>query len=295
MLRAAADALQRKVKKKSQAPIDGGSVSSRLGRGLDFAEVREYQPGDDVRLIDWKVTARSGKAHTKLFVEERERPVLLLVDYRATMRFGTRGMFKCELAARLAAILGWCAVAARDRIGGFVIADDWHTEIRPQAGRRGLMALFRAIEQGQNRQPSQGAEQFAKSLSRLRHSVHGGSTVILLSDFHGFDQAARTALGSVRRTLDILAVHVSDPLDRTLPKPGNYPMVGSVGSADAARQWLLSINNNAQRKNFQQRFESQQATLKSLFADDRHRYINIGTDQAIMDSAAAVLAYKALS
>ena len=106
-LRSAAQALQRQMRKKSAAPLSGGSVSRRLGRGLDFAEVREYQPGDDVRMIDWKVTARSGKAHTKLFVEERERPVLLVVDFRASMRFGTRGMYKSVLAARLAALLGW--------------------------------------------------------------------------------------------------------------------------------------------------------------------------------------------
>jgi len=96
-LRSAAVALQRKARKKSAAPQSGGSVSRRLGRGLDFAEVREYQPGDDVRMIDWKVTARSGTAHTKLFVEERERPVLLVVDFRASMRFGTQGMYSTKL------------------------------------------------------------------------------------------------------------------------------------------------------------------------------------------------------
>lgn len=100
-LRGAAMAMQRQVRRKSAAPQSGGSVSRRLGRGLDFAEVREYQAGDDVRMIDWKVTARSGAAHTKLFVEERERPVLLLVDFRANMRFGTRGMYKSMLAAQI--------------------------------------------------------------------------------------------------------------------------------------------------------------------------------------------------
>lgn len=164
LLRRAAQALQRRVSRKSAAPLSGGSVSRRLGRGLDFAEVREYQPGDDVRMIDWKVTARSGKAHTKLFVEERERPVLLVVDFRAGMRFGTRGMYKSVLAARLAALLGWCAVASHDRVGGFVFTDDWHDEIRPTAGRRGLMSLFRAIAQSQLRIPNAGGSQLANTL-----------------------------------------------------------------------------------------------------------------------------------
>lgn len=289
-LRASAQALQRKVRKKSLAPLDGGSVSRRLGRGLDFAEVREYQPGDDVRMIDWKVTARSGKAHTKLFVEERERPVLLLIDFRATMRFGTRGMYKCVLAARLAALLGWCAVGAHDRVGGFVIADDWHDEIRPQAGRRGLMALFRSIQQGQDREPVAGGEQLAKSLGRLRHGAHGGSTVVLLSDFHGFDSAAQRAIGSVLHTLDITAVHICDPLDITLPQPGQYPM---MSSADNNRhRWLLAINSNAQREDYRQQFEDRQVQLKSLFAHNRHRYIVASTDQPLLDNAANIMSHE---
>jgi uncharacterized protein (DUF58 family) len=289
-LRGAAQALQRKVRKKSAAPLNGGSVSRRLGRGLDFAEVREYQPGDDVRMIDWKVTARSGKAHTKLFVEERERPVLLLVDFRSTMRFGTRGMYKCVLAARLAALLGWCAVSAHDRVGGFVIADDWHDEVRPQAGRRGLMGLLRAIVQGQMRTPSAGGEQLAKSLSRLRHGVHGGSTVILLSDFHGFDTAARKAIGSVLHTLDMTAVHVSDPLDYALPQPGRYPMISNA--TEAGRRWMLAIDSNAQRQSYRQQFEDRQAQLKSLFAHDRHRYLEVSTDKPLLDSATSILTHE---
>lgn len=289
-LRRAAQALQRKVRKKSIAPMNGGSVSRRLGRGLDFAEVREYQPGDDVRMIDWKVTARSGKAHTKLFVEERERPVLLLVDFRTAMRFATRGMYKSVLAARLAALIGWNAVNVHDRVGGFVFTDNWHQEIRPQAGRRGLMALFRAIHQSQLRTPTAEGGQLAKSLSRLRHGVHGGSTVVLLSDFQGFDDSARAALGSVLQTLDILAVHVCDPLDFTLPKPGQYPMRGSASSG--GEQWLLSIESDVQRENYQQQFLERQRNLKSLFTHNNHRYIVARTDRPLLDTAAGIVSRK---
>jgi uncharacterized protein (DUF58 family) len=289
-LRSAAQALQRQVRKKSAAPLSGGSVSRRLGRGLDFAEVREYQPGDDVRMIDWKVTARSGKAHTKLFVEERERPVLLVVDFRAGMRFGTRGMYKSVLAARLAALLGWCAVASHDRVGGFVFTDDWHSEIRPQAGRRGLMGLFRAIHHGQLRIPTRGEGQLAKSLGRLRHGVHAGSTVVLLSDFEGFDDNARSSLGSVLQTLDMVAVHICDPLDFTLPEPGRYPM--HARNAVEKKRFTLNIGGKAEQRRYRDQFESRQASLKELFAHNRHFYTSVTTDAPILDSALNVLSRK---
>ncbi len=290
-LRAASVALQRQVQRKSAAPQSGGSVSRRLGRGLDFAEVREYQSGDDVRMIDWKVTARTGKAHTKLFVEERERPVLLLVDFRANMRFGTRGMYKSMMAARLASLLGWCAVASHDRVGGFVFTDDWHTEIRPQSGRRGLMALFRAIHTGQQRIPAAQGDQFVKSLRRLRHGVHGGSTVVLLSDFKGFDETARKTLGSSLNAMDVVAVHICDPFDYALPAPGQYPI--SASTKDKAARWMLSVGSKAERQRYAQEFDERQQSLKSLFVQQRHRYITVSTHEPILDCATRILSPQA--
>lgn len=291
-LRTAAQAMQRQIRKKSAAPMSGGSVSRRLGRGLDFAEVREYQPGDDVRMIDWKVTARSGKAHTKLFVEERERPVLLVVDFRAGMRFGTKGMYKSILAARLAALLGWCAVASHDRVGGFVFTDDWHDEIRPQNGRRGLMSLFRAIHQSQQRVPHSGGDQLASTLQRLRHGVHGGSTVVLLSDFHGFDDAAHSALGSALQSLDVLAVHICDPLDVNLPAPGRYPMISRSG--ERLTRFQLSVSGPAERDNYRQAFDTRAQAVRQLFARHGHFYMQAMTEGSLRDTAAAILSRQAL-
>lgn len=286
-LRSSAMAIQRKVVRKSAAPQSGGSVSRRLGRGLDFAEVREYQPGDDVRMIDWKVTARSGTAHTKLFVEERERPVLLLVDFRANMHFGTRGMYKSMLAARLAALLGWCAVAAHDRVGGFVFDDDWHREIRPQSGRRGLMAFFRAIDQAQQRTPDYDGDQFVKSLRRLRHGVHGGSTVVLLSDFQGFDDDARRSLGSSVNAMDFVAVHICDPLDYALPAPGDYPI--SAASLQGDKRFMLSIGSQSDRLHYAKEFQQREQTLKNLFVQQRHSYVRVSTHEPVLDSAMRIL------
>lgn len=286
-LRSAAHALQRKVRKKTAAPMIGASVSRRLGRGLDFAEVREYQPGDDVRMIDWKVTARTGSAHTKMFVEERERPVLLVVDFRASMRFGTRGMFKSALAARLAALLGWCAVGGQDRVGGFVFTDDSHSEIRPQAGRRGLMALFRAMQQTQSRQSSFGGEQLGDTLSRLRQSALGGSTVVILSDFSGFDERSRSTLGSVLQSLDVVAVQICDPLDSTLPPPGEYAF-RSNGGVEGGRL-LMKVRSKRQQADYRERFEQRQLDLQNLFATNRHYFTTALTSDSLIDTTQRIV------
>jgi uncharacterized protein (DUF58 family) len=286
-LRSAAHALQRKVRRKTAAPMIGASVSKRLGRGLDFAEVREYQPGDDVRMIDWKVTARSGRAHTKMFVEERERPVLLVVDFRASMRFGTRGMFKSALAARLAALLGWCAVSGQDRVGGFVFSDDTHSEIRPQAGRRGLMALFRAIQQTQAHQSSVGGEQLGDTLSRLRQGVHGGSTVVILSDFSGFDERSRSALGGVLQSLDVVAVQVCDPLDSTLPPPGEYAFRNNNGFE--GNRFLMKVRSKRQQADYRDQFDKRQQDLQTLFASNRHYFTTALTSDSLIDTTQRIV------
>lgn len=285
-LRSAAQALQRKVRKRSAAPMSGGSVSRRLGRGLNFAEVREYQPGDDVRMIDWKVTARSGRAHTKLFVEERERPVLLVVDARHSMRFGTRGMFKSVMAARLAALLGWCAIGGQDRVGGFVFTDSTHREIRPQSGRRGLMALFRAIQESQSHQNIQNGDPLADTLARLRKGVHGGSTVVLLSDFSGFDDESRSALGGVLQSLDVVAVQVCDPLEVNLPDPGRYTFRSSGATAE---RFMMQVGTNRQQKQYRERFTQRQNELKTLFSTNRHYFTTALTSDSLLDTTSRIV------
>jgi len=152
-LRAAAIAQLRGSQRRVRQRKIGMSSSNMLGRGLDFAEVRAYQAGDDVRNMDWNVTARTGIAHTKLFVEERELPCFLMVDMRSSMSFATRGVFKSMQAARLAALLGWCAVASNDRVGGIVFGDNWHHEVKPRSGRSGLMQLIRHIAQASGDSP----------------------------------------------------------------------------------------------------------------------------------------------
>lgn len=290
-MRAQATALRRATRKRSAAPASGPAMSRRLGRGLDFAEVREYQAGDDVRMIDWKVTARTGKTHTKLFVEERERPVMLVVDFRSHMRFGTQGMFKSVMAARLSALIGWTANNNQDRVGGFVFTDDWHTEIRPRSGRRGLMNFFRGIAQAQMHAPSGDQGQLADTLSRLRTAVHAGSTVVIFSDFIGFDEQAQLAMGNLLQRLDILAVHIVDPIEGQLPDAGRYSLSGM--HSQAGNSLAIDTGSKTQTQRYLEGQIKHQQAVADFFSSHGHVYIRALTSQPLLDIAARILSRKA--
>ena len=289
-LRSLSQALNKKLLKRSSAPMSGPSISRNLGRGLDFAEARRYQPGDDVRMIDWKVTARSGHTHTKLFVEEREQPVLLLIDIRSNMRFATQGMFKSVMASRLAALVGWCAVANRDRVGGYVIANDWHGEVRPQAGRRGLMGLFRHIAHAQQTIPTKKSGALASSLKRLNHGVAAGTTVLIFSDFAEFDEQAERAIGGLLHKLSFVAVQIADPLEISLPAKGQFSFANRVGQHERLNN--ISMDSRKQKQH-RQRFEAHTQKLEAFFANGRNRHLLLTCDQAL--DAAGLQLLQAIS
>jgi len=289
-------ALQRRLR-RSAATRAGSAASRRLGRGLDFAEVREYQPGDDVRMIDWNVTARTRRPHTKLFVEELERPVHLVIDARSSMRFATRGAYKSVIATRLASLVGWAAVAAHDRVGGLVFCDDWHAEIRPDSGRRGLMGLFRAIVQAQRRAPDGATAPLSRTLERLGSVAHPGCSIYLFSDFAGFDERAASLLGGRLASRQLTAVQVLDPLDRDLPagRPLKVATRGSRGGADGVDgadegAWTsVRIGATLQRVRHRARFVEERDRLDVALARGRHRRIEIDTAAELLDSARRVL------
>jgi uncharacterized protein (DUF58 family) len=195
------------------------------GRGMEYVESRPYQAGDDVRALDWRLTARLGKPHTKLFREERERPVYVAVDMGPGMAFATRGVFKRVQAARVAALLAWRAVDNGDRIGGVVFNATTHHELEPARGARAAGQLFgalltasapggvaaRAIPRNGNETP------FATALQRLRRLVKPGSLVFLVGDGRGFEPAVCSALAGLARHNDIGIVQVFDPFERELP------------------------------------------------------------------------------
>lgn len=216
----------------------GAYVSHFRGRGMEFDESRPYQPGDDPRNIDWRVTARSSTAYTKLFREERERPVLVVVDLRSTMHFATQGAFKSVSASRAGALLAWAAHHRGDRLGGLIFGDTTHREIKPRLGRQ---AALRFVHELVNHpdwhrdagspaagSPAGDAEApMTQAMAALRRVARPGSLVVILSDFIAFSRAAQSYLAGVARHNEVMAVFLSDPLERQLPPPGRYRLVSN--------------------------------------------------------------------
>ena len=231
----------------------GAYVSRFRGRGMEFDESRPYQPGDDPRSIDWRVTARSTTAYTKLFREERERPVLVAVDLRANMHFATRGCFKSVNASRAAALIAWAAHHRGDRLGGLVFGDTTHRELKPRLGRRSALRFVHELAEHRDwdRQglAPDGADAFTQAMSALRRVARPGSLVVVISDFTGFTRKAQSYLSSVARHSEVLAVFLNDPIERELPPPGRYRLVSDDDE--------LAIDTNAApaRRDYEHAFE----------------------------------------
>lgn len=190
-LRGAAHGLSLHARRPAQALLLGGHRSAQRGRGLEFEEVRPYVAGDDPRSIDWRVTARRGKPHTKLFREERERPVWLLVDLDPGMFFGSRRQLKSALAVRAAALLAWAAALGGDRVGACIVGSGEPIILPPRGREAGVLPILEALLEAQPTQPGQPAgERFDAALQQLRPLIHPGSLLLVLSDFAGLSEAA---------------------------------------------------------------------------------------------------------
>lgn len=225
-LRYAAKQIDPILQNKSSNPLSGLLTSNFRGRGIDFAEVRTYEPGDDVRTIDWRVTARTQVPHTKLFQEEKERPVLLLVDQSHAMFFGSKVAFKSVVAAQLAALLAWISLEGGDRVGGIVFNDEHHREIRPKRSKHSVLRLLSEINDFNHnltKAPFESPGNYlTNALLNVRRVAKHGSTVFILSDFSQFDEDARLHLRQISRHNDVVGICISDPLESDLPQPDIY-------------------------------------------------------------------------
>jgi uncharacterized protein (DUF58 family) len=205
----------------------GDYQSAFKGRGMEFDESRLYQPGDDIRNIDWRVTARTGKTYTKLFHEERERPVFVWLDLRAPMFFATRGCYKSVMATRLACLLAWSAHHHGDRVGGVIFSDSVHHELKPQRCKSAVLRYIKEIVRHPSWRQSELQNEFDersgnKAITRLRRIVHPGSTIFLISDFRSLDANALKQISLLSRHNDIVMIYVYDLLEADLPGAGQY-------------------------------------------------------------------------
>jgi len=246
-----------------RSPMAGGYRSAFKGRGMEFSESRPYQAGDDVRAIDWRVTARTGKTHTKLFEEERERPVFCLVDYRQPMFFATQGCLKSVLAAKLAALLGWSAHFSGDRIGGLIFSEQQHLEIRPLRGQSAVLNWIHHLVSHSAWQPRQDSsepsdEHLVNALIRLRKVILPGSLVFLLSDFRALSKAAEQQLALLSRHNSVSLVFLYDAFEAALPQKGRYPL------QYAGRHVVINAHQKSVRDTYEQRFQEKTDSLKHI-------------------------------
>lgn len=254
-LRGAARGLEVHARQPASAPLQGAYRSVHRGRGLEFEEVRAYAAGDDARTIDWRVTARRGRPHTKLFREERERPVWLLADLHPGLYFGSRQQLKSALLLRASAWLAWVAVHAGDRLGA-VITDGGAAApqvLPPRAREAGALAVLQALVNSQPDAPGQPlAGGLSAALSTLLQLMRPGSSVVVLSDFGAFDAAAESALVALSMRAECRLLWLTDPLEREgLPAgafrvglPGRLWSVDGAGSRSA---WSAAWTQHEQR------------------------------------------------
>lgn len=245
-----------------RAKQSGGFVSRFKGRGMEFDETRLYQAGDDIRSIDWRVTARTGKTHTKIFREERERPVFISVDCRAAMHFATRGVFKSVLASKLAALFAWAAHHHGDRIGGQLFFDSHCQELKPQNGRGAVLHFLNALVKANSPDLSFTHDDKADGdldpiFSRLLHHARAGSLVYVISDFRGLTANAQHKLTTLARHCEVVLLFIYDELEQQLPTAGQYRFT------DGTNEAIVNVTANA-RLQYQQQFLAKQEFLQDF-------------------------------
>lgn len=217
--------------------LAGSHLSRFRGRGMDYQESRAYQAGDDIRSMDWRVTARTGMPHTKVYQEERERPVVLFLDLNPGMFFGSRGMLKSVVAARAAALIAWAAAAHGDRIGGMLF-NGIHHDLPPRGGKTGVLRLIRQLVEHTDPRAGLSAPAHAgelnAALGRLRRVSRPGSLVVLLGDYYGIDEDSYTHLLRLRQHCDVVAIQIVDPLEEVAPLAARYGVTagGTPGILD---------------------------------------------------------------
>lgn len=282
-LRGAVRGLSLHAHRPAMAQLQGGHRSAQRGRGLEFEEVRLYAPGDDTRNIDWRVTARRGKTHTKLFREERERPVWIVADLHAGLYFGSRRQLKSAVLLRTAAMLAWVAAQGGDRVGAVISNTNAEPQIFPPRGREaGVLPILQALVEAQPRKPDipvYGG--LHNALTTLRPLLQPGSLVLVLSDYIGIDASLEETLASVTLHSDFRLLWISDPLEHAGLPAGTY----RVGLPD--RLWWMS--GDSARNQWQQTWNMRAQKLQALALKFNLPLSRLSTGESVIESMAGLL------
>ena len=265
------------------AQLQGGHRSAQRGRGLEFEEVRLYAPGDDARNIDWRVTARRGRTHTKLFREERERPVWLVADLHPGLYFGSRRQFKSAMLLRTAAMLAWAAALGGDRVGAVIDNGDGEPLIFPPRGREaGVLPILQALVEAQPRAPGMPTRGgLHRAVSTLRPLLQPGSMILLLSDFAELDASTEDILASATLHSDCRLLWMTDPLESGGLPAGTY-RVGLPG-----RLWWM--NGEDTRTQWQNAWRAREQNMNDLSMRLNLPLSRLNTHDAVIESMIALL------
>ncbi len=294
-------------RKNIQGKQAGNYLSRSKGRGMEFDEVRHYQTGDDVRAIDWRVTARTGKTHTKLFREEIERPVLVATDLSQNMHFGSQLLFKSVQAAHIAAIVAWHAKERGDRLGGLVFRDEQHIELKPRSRKAGVLHYLHALTTLNNQRISSAPSQltnneetseqnttqdskannkqdnFEQQCARLRHIAKPGSLVYLITDGYAllnsdYSQHTLRHLSKISQHCELVVCLISDPLEQTLP---DSAIKLAVTLTDGVNRQQLTLGDKTTAQHYQEQATKLTNTMQSQLQSAGARVIHFSAGKAI--------------
>lgn len=260
---------------RAHATSAGGHLSPFKGRGVEFDESRPYEEGDDLRMIDWRVTARTGKPYTKVFREERDRPVIVWIDMRRPMLFATRGAFKAVRACQAAALIAWSTIGNGDRLGGLVFNESGHVEFRPRLGRAAALRLLQslAVPDRWEREAAHDGNDAETALLRLSRVVRPGSLVFMLSDFRDLGANPERHLRHCARHSDLFMLHFYDPIERELPPPGRYRVTSG------RRTFAIETDSARAREQYRAHFVERHKRLTELARAPSIHYLECATTE----------------
>ena len=275
-----------KLGKNHTTPYASSSdhISKFKGRGMDFAEVRAYHPGDDIRHMDWRVTARTGKPHLKIYHEERQRPVYFVIDYTHSMHFGTRKTYKAVMAANVLAHLAWAALYHKDRVGGVIFSGDTHTEIKPCNNHVGMVHLLKKLtDKRYLKQTHQDDNVFIDALARVRRVALPGSLVFILSDFARMSGTLKQELINLGQGREVYNLFFYDPIEVSVPKKAAYTF------SDGDTHMRINLGQSKAIKKYESLFLERMAWLEMLYKAKRISHIAFSTEDAILPTLAGSL------
>lgn len=266
--------IQYKISRISNEMISGQYTSVFKGAGIEFDEVREYVPGDDIRSIDWNVTARSGAPHIKRFAEERELTVMLVIDLSGSQKFGSVESLKSELAAEISALLAFLAIKNNDKVGLLIFTDTCEKYLPPQKGRRHVLRVIREIL---GYEPSGTGTRIEEALKFANKVLKQRSIIFLVSDF--MDDNFEKIMGNVARRHDLVAVRLSDPKESELPGLGLVEFQDN----ETGRKVLVDTSSDTVREMVRNAARQRNENLAKLFRRNKVDLIDIRTDRPYLE------------